>query len=112
MGCITANDSKFYIGICETNFKTRWHNHNTSFKYVQKRKQTALSNHVWNLKDCGIKPIIRWSILKKPSPTLTLLSGANYAYGKNISLLPPTNHPVSTADQNSSVNAVTLINTS
>ena len=64
----TGNKSKFYIGLCETDFKTRWRNHNTSFKYVNKRKQTALSNHIWKLKDSGIdKPTIKWSILKKTS---------------------------------------------
>ena len=64
----TDNDSKSYIGLCETDFKSRWNNHKSSFKHEHKRKETALSKHVWDLKDNKTNFNIKWSILKKTYP--------------------------------------------
>ena len=59
------NDTKEYIGLCETTFKSRFNNHKSSFKHERKKKETALSKHIWNLKDNKIEYNIKWSILKR-----------------------------------------------
>ena len=43
--------SKFYLGICETEFKTRFNNHKKSFSHRQNEKDTELSKYIWELKD-------------------------------------------------------------
>ena len=60
----TDQDSKIYIGLCDTEFKSRWNNHKSSFKLEHKRTQTVLSKHIWHLKDNNINFDIKWSILK------------------------------------------------
>ena len=45
--------AKHYYGCCETEFKTRFYNHNKSFKFPQKCNATELSKAFWQLKDTG-----------------------------------------------------------
>ena len=44
-----------YIGLCDTSFKLRYRNHTSSFRNKRYRNATALSKHVWNLKDQNIQ---------------------------------------------------------
>ena len=64
----TESESKSYIRACETEFKYRWNNYKSSFKHEHKRKQTTLSDHIWNLKNNNDEFSIKWSILKKSFP--------------------------------------------
>ena len=59
------HDTKEYIELCETTFKSRFNNHKSSFNHEHKRKETALSKHIWNLKDNKIEYNIKWTILKQ-----------------------------------------------
>ena len=45
--------AKHYYGCCETEFKTRFYNHNQSFKFRRKCNATKLSKAFWQLKDTG-----------------------------------------------------------
>ena len=58
--------SKFCLGICETEFKTRFKNHKKCFRHRQNEKDTELSKHIWELKDKDTEYQIRWSIVRKP----------------------------------------------
>ena len=64
----TDSDSKSYIGLCETDFKSRWNNHKSSFRHERKRKETALSKYIWDLKDKNTEYSMKWSIQKKTNP--------------------------------------------
>ena len=57
--------SKFYLGICETEFKTRFNNHKKSFRHRENEKDTELSKYIWELKDKHTEYQIRWSIAQK-----------------------------------------------
>ena len=46
---LTANEEKTYIGLTSNTFKTRYASHKSSFNQPEKRHQTELSSHVWNL---------------------------------------------------------------
>ena len=59
--------SKFYLGICETEFKTRFKNHKKSFRHQENEKDTELSKYIWELKDKHTEYQIRWSIARKSS---------------------------------------------
>lgn len=68
---VTRQDNKTqdtYIGLCETKFKTRYYNHKTSFKHINKRNQTELSKHIWSLKERNIGFEIKWKIIKQAKP--------------------------------------------
>ena len=60
-----VKDRKTYIGISSTKWKSRYANHEFSFSYEQLKTQTALSKHLWSLKNKGLTPEIQWSLLKK-----------------------------------------------
>ena len=65
------NPEMSYVGLADTTFKERWRNHDTSFKYPDKRKVTALAGHWWKLRDAGVlaKDItVKWSIVQQALP--------------------------------------------
>ena len=60
--------AKHYYGGSETEFKVRFYNHNQSFKYDHKSNSTKLSKTVWQAKDAGKDPSIKWSIMAHHAP--------------------------------------------
>ena len=57
--------TKVYIGLTEKDFKTRWNSHKLSFNNKKYKNSTALSTHVWELKEThDVVPILKWSIVK------------------------------------------------
>ena len=72
-----SNDESSYVGLAEGKFKTRYANHNTSFRYEKYRNSTELSKHVWSLKDADVKFSIQWKILKKCKPYSAITKRCN-----------------------------------
>ena len=58
---------QFYLGQTTRSFKERLGNHRASFKHASKRKDTALSEHIWDLKVQGLEYRVDWEIVKKCS---------------------------------------------
>ena len=56
---------KIYLGICDTEFKTRYGNHKKSFRHRRYEKDTELSKYIWELKDQNKNFEIKWSIYRK-----------------------------------------------
>ena len=50
-----SNEESSYVGLTKGKFKTRYANHNTSFRHEKYRKSTELSKHIWSLKDTDVK---------------------------------------------------------
>ena len=44
------NTSETYIGLTETDFKTRHRNHTASFRHAKHKNSIELSKHIWTLK--------------------------------------------------------------
>ena len=68
----TPTETKIYIGLCETEFKSRYANHNKAFRHRKYEHETELSKHIWSLKDENKEFKIEWSIIKRAtsySPT-------------------------------------------
>ena len=68
----TENFSKSYIGSAATDFKSRWRYHKTSFDKRSKKLPmntfsypTTLARYVWERKDSGEVPDVKWSQLKR-----------------------------------------------
>ena len=59
------NSSETYIGLTENSFKSRYAGHLTTFKYESKRNATALSEHIWSLKDTNTNYSLKWRIISK-----------------------------------------------
>ena len=64
---VPGSKDLFYYGMCETDFKARLNNHNSSFRHRHLAK-TSLARHIWSLKDEGKNYTIKWSIHRKAAP--------------------------------------------
>ena len=61
-----------YVGLADTTFKLRFNSHSNSFRHSKNRHETALSNHIWDLKLKHIDFELSWRIVSKArsySPT-------------------------------------------
>ena len=56
---------KVYVGICDTQFKTRYGNHEKSFRHRRYEKDMEFSKYIWELKDQNKNFEIKWSIYRK-----------------------------------------------
>ena len=61
----TPVKTETYIGLTGGPFKVRYTSHLSSFRNVKKRTETALSDHIWNLKDEGTDYNLKWKILDR-----------------------------------------------
>ena len=57
-----------YIGMAETDFKTRFYGHESSFRNSHHRSKTTLAQYVWQLKDEGEPFEVKWSLISKSRP--------------------------------------------
>ena len=64
---VPGRKDMYYYGLCDTDFKTRLNNHNSSFRHRHLVK-TSLARHVWNLKDEGKSYSIKWELHCKAAP--------------------------------------------
>ena len=60
-----TGDEKSYVGHTEGSFKTRYNNHTNSFRNAKHRHATALSKHIWQLKELNVDYSLKWNIIKK-----------------------------------------------
>ena len=61
----TEGSFETYIGMTATDFKTRWRNHQMSFKHEKRENDTELSKHLWALRAKNKAFTITWRILAK-----------------------------------------------
>ena len=60
-----------YIGITENTWKDRNYKHRNSYKDPNKKKDTGLSKHIWELKEKGVKMEdikFDWSVIDHATP--------------------------------------------
>ena len=79
----TCDPPQHYIGCCETEFKTRYNNHRSSFNNKKKVNATELSKLIWNIKDREIQYNITWSIICNSRSCKSVSKSAISAYQKN-----------------------------
>ena len=60
-------DEETYIGMTGDTFKNRYGNHKKSFNHRDYAAETALSKHIWYLKDRDIDYNVRWNIIDRAS---------------------------------------------
>ena len=83
---VTEQDSgkeETYTGITDNQFKTRFNNHNSTFRHSSKRNNTSLSNYIWTLKDKQIEYKIRWEIIAKCQSYSPSTDACNLCLRKN-----------------------------
>ena len=101
----TAEGTETYVGLTATEFKTRWRNHQMSFRHDSKRNDTELSKHLWQLNDQKKDFQISWRILAKAKSYSNLTKRCNLCntekyyilYKPNMATLNKRNELVSTS---------------
>ena len=95
---VTTNDQeqKYYIGMTESSFTSRFRNHKMSFNNEKYSSSTTLSTHIWKLKKTNTKHKVQWSIIKRAS---AFRSGA-----KQCNLCPAEKLCILKADKQSLLN--------
>ena len=58
---------KTYIGSTEATFKQRFYGHTSDLTHIKNRNNTTLAAFVWELRDKGQQPEIKWEAIKKCS---------------------------------------------
>ena len=61
----TTNTTENYIGLTANTFKERFGRHKTTFKYIERKKETTLSKHIWELKSQNTPFDLEWKILAR-----------------------------------------------
>ena len=61
-------ETRFYVGLCSTQFRFRYANHKKSFKGGIYENDTELSKYVCGLKRSGIDYEISWEVIKRAQP--------------------------------------------
>ena len=59
------SETKSYFRLPETPFKDSFGNHTRNFKHKTYSNGTELSKYIWDLKETGTDPIVKWSIVEK-----------------------------------------------
>lgn len=100
----TAESTKTHIGLTAREFKTRWPNHQISFKQKSKQNYTKLSKHLWQLKGQKKDSAIPWKIPAKAKSYTNLTNRCNLCntekfyilYNSDLATLKKHNELVST----------------
>ena len=58
-------EDRFYFGLVSGKFKQRYGNHLKSFRHERYKNETTLSAYVWQQKEKGRVPVIKWSVVKR-----------------------------------------------
>ena len=63
-----AYHQQTYKGLASTTFKLRLGNHKKAFNNEQYRRDTSLSNYVWDLKNAGKDYEVEWDLIGRAKP--------------------------------------------
>ena len=80
-------DSRYYVGLAKTSFKARMRNHDSSFRDIKKRGNTALSNHYWKLIQESKKPKIKWKIIRQSKACTSLYGNCHLCEDEKLEIL-------------------------
>ena len=86
-----STPQKTYIGLTEREIKVRINEHKATFKNKKYSNSTTLSSYVWELKDNGLTPNLKWSIVKEISSYNNITKTCNLClYEKYVILNYPS----------------------
>ena len=75
-----------YTGLTANTFKERFYGHTQSLKHEKNRTITALSKHVWSLKDKNVEFNIKWSIHAKASAYSNTTKRCNLCLAEKLAI--------------------------
>ena len=62
------SETKHYIGQTEQTFKKRYPKHKEALEKEHSKESTSLSTYVWELRNKGENPTVKWDVIKKCLP--------------------------------------------
>ena len=64
----TTASKESYIGLTANTFKSRYSGHKSSFNKINRRNETTLSKHIWDLKEKNENYQITWKVISQAQP--------------------------------------------
>ena len=83
----TEEEQKEYTGLTATTFKQRFNSHQQSMRDRKYQHSTALSKHVWALKDNSNKFSIKWSIHRKATTYQNTTRRCNLCLAEKLAII-------------------------
>ena len=83
----TEEEQKEYTGLTATTFKQRFNSHQQSMRDRKYQHSTALSKHVWALKDNSNKFSINWSIHRKATTYQNTTRRCNLCLAEKLAII-------------------------
>ena len=83
----TEEDQKEYTGLTATTFKTRYNSHQQSINNQKYQNSTALSKHIWSLKDNNVPYSIKWSVQKKATAYKNTTGKCNLCVAEKVAII-------------------------
>ncbi len=74
---LDSGSKENYIGLTKDPLKTRINQHNSDFMNPKCKTKTALSKHIWNLKELGFDYQVSWKIIAQAKPYSPASRGCN-----------------------------------
>lgn len=83
----TEQNEKEYIGLTATDFKARFTAHQHSFRHRKHQHSTALSRHIWALKDSNTAHKIKWSVLRRAAAYNSCTQRCNLCQAEKLAII-------------------------
>ena len=84
---IYLNGRRKYYGNTGRTFKKRFYEHQEGIRHKNSKKQTALSNFCWKLKEKGSQYEIKWSIKTKAHPYTAGAKACDLCLSEKLAIL-------------------------
>ena len=80
----TGERTETYVGLTAPEFKTRWRNHQMSFRHEKKKNDTEPSKYLWQLKESKKDFTITWKVLMKARAYTNLTKRCNLCMAEKV----------------------------
>ena len=84
---VAGEDQRDYIGLTAQTFKQRFYSHQQSFRDKKYQSSTALSKHIWSLKEKNTNFEIKWEVRKKAMEYQNTTGRCNLCVAEKLAII-------------------------
>ena len=84
---VAGEDQRDYIGLTAQTFKQRFYSHQQSFRDKKYQSSTALSKHIWSLKEKNTNFEIKWEVRKKAMEYQNTTGRCNLCVAEKLAIM-------------------------
>ena len=95
---VAGEDQRDYTGLTAQTFKQRFNSHQQSFRDKKYQSSTALSKHIWSLKEKYTNFEIKWEVQKKATEYQNTTGRCNLCVAEKLAIIRANRGHHSTKD--------------